>query len=336
MKEAVFYKKLKQKAVQCQACNRFCTIEEGKTGFCRVRRNVKGKLFSLTYNHTLTLTIDPIEKKPLFHFKPGSTCNGVSTFGCDHACKFCQNYHIAKEFAASQIEEIEETTPEEIVQNTLERAAEGIAYTYTEPTVFCEYALDTMKLARKQGLYNVWVSNGYFSKQVAEAILPYLDAINIDLKGDKEFYLKLCGGIHVEKVRENIAFMAKKTHVEVTNLIIPGWNDKKEQIKQVAEFIASVDKEMPLHFSRFFPYYKMLGTPVTPIETLHTAKKIAEKAGLRYVYIGNVPEESNTFCPKCSNLLIERKGMSSLMLGLKEEKGKAVCSKCNAVIPIKL
>lgn len=332
MKEAVFYKKLKNNSVQCQACNRYCTIEENQSGFCRVRKNLSGKLFSTVYNRTLTLTIDPIEKKPLFHFKPGSTCNGVSTYGCNFACKFCQNSNLSQEFVESQIEEIEETTPKQIVENTVQRAADGIAYTYNEPTIFCEYALDTMKLAKKEGLYNVWVSNGYFSKQLAKAIAPSLDAINIDLKGSKEFYAKLCGGVNIEKVKENIQFMSKKTHLEVTNLIVPGWNDKKEQIKKEADFIASIDKEIPLHFSRFFPYYKMLDTPITPLETLHSAKKLAEKAGLKYVYIGNVPEESNTFCPKCNSLLIERSGFSALSLGLDKNK----CSKCNASIPIVL
>lgn len=336
MKEAIFYKKLKDKKVKCTACNRYCIIPENSAGFCRVRKNLEGKLFLLVYNKTLTLTVDPIEKKPFFHFKPGSSCNSISTFGCNFSCKYCQNYSISQEFLASQIDSVQETSPKQIIEDSLDKGVEGISYTYNEPTIFAEYALDTMKLAKKAGLYNVWVSNGYTSKEVFKKISPYLDANNIDLKGNKDFYLKMCGGIDIEKVKENIERFSKKTHVEVTNLIIPGYNDSEKDLNDVCEFISSVDKEMPLHFSRFFPYYKMNDVSPTSIETLQKAKEIAKKHNLKYVYVGNTPEESNTYCPKCNNLLIERKGYSTFKLGLQQKQNKAYCKKCENKVPIVL
>ncbi|PIU21797.1 MAG: AmmeMemoRadiSam system radical SAM enzyme [Candidatus Diapherotrites archaeon CG08_land_8_20_14_0_20_34_12] len=334
MKEAIFYEKLKDKKVKCTACNRYCIIPKNSAGFCRVRKNLEGKLFLLVYNKTLTLTVDPIEKKPFYHFKPGSVCNSISTFGCNFACKHCQNYSISQEFLESQIEGTEETTSKEIIEDTRAKAVGGISYTYTEPTIFAEYALDTMKLAKKAGLYNVWVSNGYTSKEVFKKIIPYLDAINIDLKGNKDFYLKVCGGIDIEKVKENIEKFSQKTHVEVTNLIIPGFNDSERDLNDICKFIASINSEIPLHFSRFFPYYKMNAVSATPIETLQKAKEIAKKNGLKYVYVGNTQEESNTYCPKCNNLLIERKGYSTFQLGLKQKQNKVLCKKCENRVPI--
>ncbi len=323
MKEAVFYSR-KNGKVQCTACNRGCVIPSGKVGYCRVRKNVNGRLFSLVYGRTLTLTVDPIEKKPLFNFKPGTMCNGVSTYGCNFSCKFCQNYYISQDFTEKVIEGVEETTPEEIVENTLAREVEGIAYTYVEPTIFAEYALDIMKIARKKSLYNVWVSNGYMSKELAKKLVPLLDAINIDLKGNAEFYEEMCGGVKIGPVKENIRFFHKKgVHVEVTNLIVPGFNDSKKHFSEIAEFIASIDKEMPLHFTRFFPAYKMSDFAPTPIESIYAAVETAKKKGLKYVYAGNVAEEANTFCPNCGRLLIERNGFSAIISGLSED-GKCV------------
>ncbi len=326
MKEAIFYKKLKENKVQCTACNRYCVIEDGKIGNCGVRKNIGGKLQSLVYNRTLTLTVDPVEKKPLFHFRPGTHCLGISTFGCNFHCLHCQNSDISQEFSESKIGDIPQTTPKEIVERTLEAHAEGIAYTYTEPTVFAEYALDTMKLASKKGLYNVWVSNGYMTRSVIDAISPYLDAINIDLKGNARFYKEVCGNVSAEKVMENIRYLhEKKIHDEITYLIIPGYNDNDSDIQKAVDFVATVDKGMPLHFSRFFPQYKMNAVSPTPNAILQRAREIAKKAGLQHVYLGNVGEEENTFCQKCNALLVRRIGYSVSIEGL---KANGACKNC--------
>ncbi|MEM4662956.1 MAG: AmmeMemoRadiSam system radical SAM enzyme [Candidatus Diapherotrites archaeon] len=333
MKEARFYAKLDDDKVKCTACSRYCIIEPNKTGFCRVRKNIEGKLYSLVYNKALTQTPDPIEKKPIFNFMPGTFCSSISTFGCNFRCLFCQNFEISQEFVEDDIQAIEETTPEEIVENTLARELQGISYTYVEPTVFIEYAIDIMKLAKKKGLYNVWVSNGYMSAESLEELAKYLDAANIDLKGDEKFYRKLCGNADVKIVKNNIkALWEKGVHVEVTNLVIPSHNDSLESLKDIANFVASISKDMPLHFSRFFPHYKMLEVPPTPIQQLRLAYNVAKDAGLNYVYIGNVPEQQNTYCPKCKKAVIERVGYRIKIIGLK--KGK--CTYCGYDLKIKM
>lgn len=324
--EARFYKKQKTNAVVCGVCARRCRIPEGRTGFCRVRKNLGGKLFSLVYGRTLTLSIDPVEKKPLFNFRPGTQCVGISTYGCNFSCLHCQNYHLSQDWDEGMLAGVPLTPPEEIVQKTLESGVEGIAYTYNEPTVFVEYALDTMKLAREKGLYNVWVSNGYMSREVAEAIIPFLDAINIDLKGDARFYREVCGNAEIARVKENIEFFhKKKVHVEVTNLIVPGYNDRDAQIREVSEFIASLSPEMPLHFSAFFPCWKLEHIPPTPQAAILRAKEIAEGAGLKYVYVGNIQGEENlTKCKKCGSVLISRHNYFTEVSGLEGNR----CRKC--------
>ncbi len=310
--EALFYKALKQGIVQCNLCHRSCAIKRGDSGKCGVRKNVGGKLYSLVYGRTLTMEIDPIEKKPLFHFKPGTQCTGISTYGCNYFCLHCQNWNISQQRSEEVIAKVPFTSPQQIVEQTLAAGVEGIAYTYIEPTIFAEYALDTMKLARKNGLYNVWVSNGYMTKECIDAIAPFLDAINIDLKGDSRFYKEVCGNAKMEFVKENIAyFHKKKTHMEVTNLIVPGYNDSEEDFREVGEFVASIDAMIPLHFTRFYPMYKMSHLPSTDVEKLHKAKDVALKAGLKYVYIGNVAEEESTLCPKCNAVLVKRYGFSA-------------------------
>ena len=326
LREAEFYKKLKGNALQCSLCMRTCAITENGTGKCGVRKNIEGKLYSLVYGKTLTATIDPIEKKPLFHFKPGTQCLGISTFGCNFFCLHCQNWEISQQRAEEAIKRIPYKSPEEIVQETLDAGIEGIAYTYTEPTIFAEYALDTMKLAHKNGLYNVWVSNGYMTKECIDAISPLLDAINIDLKGDTRFYKEVCGNTNIEFVKENIACLhKKKVHLEVTNLIVPGYNDSEKSFKEVAEFIAGLDKMIPLHFTRFSPMHKMTHLPPTDVTKLRKAEKAGLKAGLKYVYIGNLAEEESTKCPECGSLLVKRFGFAADPKGL-EKPGK--CAKC--------
>ncbi|MDP6671339.1 MAG: AmmeMemoRadiSam system radical SAM enzyme [archaeon] len=324
--EAMFYKSLKGKVVQCGLCRRSCVIPDNGAGQCGARKNVGGKLYSLVYGKTITSSIDPIEKKPLFHFRPGTQCLGVSTFGCNFFCKHCQNWEISQQRTESAIAEVPFASPEEIVKQTLAAGVEGIAYTYTEPTIFAEYALDTMKIARENGLYNVWVSNGYMSKECADTISPFLDAINIDLKGDARFYKEVCGNAKIDFVKENISlFYKKKVHLEVTNLIVPGFNDSENDFKEVSDFIKSIDKNIPLHFTRFSPLYKMSHLVPTDIEKLHAAEKIAKEVGLKYVYIGNVAEEENTLCPECGSVLIKRAGFSAGITGLKKN---GACAKC--------
>ena len=326
LREASFYKKLKEGLVQCSLCNRRCAVKAGEFGKCGVRKNIDGKLYSLVYGKTITNSVDPIEKKPLFHFKPGTQCLGVSTYGCNFFCLHCQNWHISQQRSEQEIQAVPFTSPEEIVQQTLDAGVEGIAYTYTEPTIFAEYALDTMKLARKKKLYNVWVSNGYMTRECIDAIAPCLDAINIDLKGNSRFYEEVCGQVKIDLIKENIrSFHQKKIHQEITSLIVSGYNDKEEDFRGIAEFIASIDEAIPLHFTRFSPLYKMSHLPPTDVEKLHKAKQIAEKVGLQYVYSGNVLEEDSTHCPECNALLIKRFGFSAEPIGL-DEKGK--CKKC--------
>ncbi|MCX6799495.1 MAG: AmmeMemoRadiSam system radical SAM enzyme [Candidatus Diapherotrites archaeon] len=326
--EAGFYKKLKDKTVQCFLCRRECVITEGSKGACGVRKNLDGKLYSLVYGRTLTMSIDPIEKKPLYHFKPGTQCLGISTFGCNFFCGHCQNADISQQRSEDAIAKVPFTSPQEIVEQTLAAGVEGIAYTYTEPTIFAEYALDTMKIAKKKGLYNVWVSNGYMGKECIETIAPFLDAINVDLKGNAKFYQEVCGNVNIDFVKENIQLLhKKKAHVEIACLIIPGYNDTEQDFKETAEFLVSVDPLMPVHFSRFWPQYKMQHLPPTDTAKLRRVREVALKAGLKYVYLGNVTEEEPTRCPKCHSVLVKRFGMAAEVVGV----GKGGnCKKCGA------
>jgi len=327
MKEALFYKKLAEKKVQCQLCPRNCIITEGKRGFCGVRQNKKGKLVSLVYAKPCSVNADPIEKKPVFHFAPGTSCLSICTVGCNLDCSFCQNWEI------SHPDEIfgESVAPERIIEITKQNDLPGIAYTYTEPTVFYEYALDCMKLAKNAGLYNVWVSNGYINPEPAKQAAKFLDAINVDLKGDIKFYQKLCSVPNEEPMKKALKIYKKAgVWIEITNLVIPGYNDKKEQVEKLVQWVKeNLGTDIPLHFSRFYPHRKMADTSPTDVRTLEMAVQIAEYAGMKYVYLGNVPghPKENTYCPKCGTPVIKRSG---LMLNSINEK----CPKCNTKIPI--
>lgn len=341
MKEALFWKQPFEKrlakkmplAVRCNACRRKCLIPENSFGFCKVRKNEKGKLISLSYGKNLTSEIDPIEKKPLFHFHPGSKVLGVSTFGCNFSCQMCQNFNISKEFDESMISALSFTSPEQVIESALENKVEGIAFTYTEPTIFIEYALDIMKLAKKNNLFNVFVSNGYMTEEVLVQCKKYLDAINVDLKGNKDFYKNVCGNVKIDEVKKSIKWLYKnKIHLELTYLIVPSFNDKKEFFEEAAEFVLSMSDKIPLHFSAFFPAYKLDFLPRTSPLTVHTAKETAEKKGLKYVYAGNLREEENSYCPECKNLLISRLYFDSKIKGIKQGK----CSECNKKVDFKL
>lgn len=286
MKEAEFYRKSGKEKIRCLLCPRKCRIDEGKTGFCRVRKNVDGKLYSLVHGKPCAVNIDPIEKKPLYHFRPGTVCLSLGTVGCNLDCSFCQNWDISHPKGIFG----EEMPPEKVIELCKQHSLPGIAYTYNEPTIWAEYAMDIMKLASKEGLYNAWVSNGYTSPEPARRISKHLDAINVDLKGDIRFYKKLCGISDEEPVKKALMIYKKAgVHIEVTNLMIPGFNDKPAQVERLVSWVVdNLGKETPLHFSRFFPHFRMHDTPITPIETLRKAEGIAKKKGIKHVHLGNV------------------------------------------------
>lgn len=284
------YEKLEDGKVRCAVCNYRCIIAPDRRGICGVRENRGGKLYSLVYGKAVSVAVDPIEKKPLYRFLPGTPVYSFATVGCNLRCAWCQNWEISQDPKPNRPIAGEDISPREHVQQAIDYGCPSIAYTYTEPTIFVEYALDTMKLARKKGLKNVWVTNGFMTKETLDEIIPYLDAANVDLKGPNGgVYQKYIGG-NVEPVMENLKYLYDKgIHLEVTTLVIPEVNDKPSQLQPIAEFIAKeLSNEVPWHISRFFPAWKMLDTPITPLETLKKAEEIGHDAGLKYVYLGNV------------------------------------------------
>ncbi len=283
-----YFKIIDSKTIQCTACYRFCLIEDGKTGFCNVRRNQNNKLVSLVYGKPISVCVDPIEKKPLFQFLPRTKTLSFGTPGCNFDCSFCQNFEISN-CKNINIDSLLEVSPKEIIVLAKKYKTPSISYTYTEPTIFVDYALDIMKLAHKENLKNIWVSNGYMSKEVLDDITPYLDAINVDLKGNQEFYNKLIKGINVDKIKDNILAIHKnKIHIEITNLLIEGHNTKQENVQEIVDFVYSVSPKIPLHFSRAFPYYRLTDIIPTKLDTLRLAEKIAKDKGLETIYLGNV------------------------------------------------
>ena len=311
MNEAMFYEKLDGN-VRCRLCNHYCVIKDGKRGICWVRENRGGKLFSLVYGKSLATGIDPIEKKPFFNFYPGTTAYSIATAGCNFRCLNCQNWEISQMPKGGEGNIIgEKLLPEEIVANAKGAGCKSIAYTYTEPTIFFEYAYDAAKLAHKEGIKNVFVTNGYTSIEAIKEIAPFLDAANVDLKGfSEEFYHKICGA-KLQPVLDNIRLYRELgIWVEITTLIIPGHSDDEEQLRGIAEFIKGIGEDIPWHVTAFYPAYKLLDVPPTPVEALRKAREIGKKAGLRYIYEGNVPGEGgeNTYCYKCGELLIKRHG----------------------------
>jgi len=306
---AFFQEKLSEKKVRCRLCNHFCIIDDGSRGLCRVRLNRDGQLYSLVYGFPVARNVDPIEKKPFFHFLPGSTSFSISTVGCNFRCMFCQNFEIsqAPEDYTNYGTGI---SPAEIVRLAKKYGCESISYTYTEPTVYFEYAYDCAVIAKQAGLKNNFVTNGYMSMEALNKIAPYLDAANVDLKGDENFYTKLCGA-HLAPVLQNIRAMKEKgIWVEVTTLIIPEYNDSENVFNYLIEQLSKISLEIPWHISRFFPTYKMSDHYPTPVEKIRQFRRRAIEAGFRYVYTGNVvmDEGENTTCPKCGFLLIRREG----------------------------
>nr|NJM03061.1 AmmeMemoRadiSam system radical SAM enzyme [Desulfobacula sp.] len=310
--ETLIYEKLSDKAVRCGICRHACVIQEGKRGRCHVRENQDGRLLSLVYPRLIAKSIDPIEKKPIFHLKPGSFSYSIATVGCNFKCVFCQNSEIAQMPADSGMIQGADTAPEKIVEEALKAGCESISYTYTEPTVFFELALHTARLAKEKGLYNIFVTNGYMSPQALEMISPWLDAANVDLKAfTEEFYRTYCKA-RLEPVKENIRHMLDLgIFVELTTLLIPGLNDDPKELTAMAEYIArDLGPETPWHISRFHPCYRLTDRPSTPVSSLMTAFEAGQNAGLYYVYTGNAPglASENTFCRSCKALLVKRQG----------------------------
>jgi pyruvate formate lyase activating enzyme len=331
MKEALLYEKLENNFVHCFLCAHHCKIAEGKFGFCGVRQNIKGTLYTHVYGRPCALHVDPIEKKPLYHFFPGSFSFSIATIGCNFHCNFCQNWEISQARIRDGVEiDKENVFPEEVVKEAIKNKCKGISYTYTEPTIFFEYAYETAKLAKTKGLYNNFVTNGYMTKECLEMIKPYLDAANVDLKFFKEdSYKKICAG-NLQPVLDSIKIMHRLgIWVEVTTLVVPGENDSEEELRDIAEFLVSVDKNIPWHVSRFHPDYKLTDRAPTPEATLKKAVKIGQDEGLSFVYAGNVIGFGNdTYCPNCKKLLIKRDGFSVFEYNIKAGN----CTYCNAII----
>jgi pyruvate formate lyase activating enzyme len=311
-KEAYLTKTLSGDTVQCQICEHFCAVKPGEAGKCGVRRNVDGTLYLVVYGEAIAVHVDPVEKKPLFHFMPGGDILSIGTFGCNFRCPFCQNWQMsqARDFDDQRDYLGQQATPEALVNTCLKNHIQMIAYTYNEPTVFFEYTYDTAKLAHEQGIKNVYVSNGYMSQSMLDMMEPYLDGINVDLKAFTEaFYREQCQA-RLEPVKRNIAHMARETDiwVEVTTLLIPDLNDSEDELRAMAEWMAEVDPEMPWHVSAFHPDYQMLDRPRTSQSALARAYEIGKEAGLHYVYVGNVmdADRESTYCPRCEKKLIQR------------------------------
>lgn len=309
IREAMLYDREEGKKVHCRLCSHRCRISEDRFGFCGVRQNRDGTLYTHVYGEVVAANIDPVEKKPLYHFLPGSTSFSIATMGCNFRCDFCQNWTISQ--APGPDKEVIRgvaLSPEEIVKTALKQGCRSISYTYTEPTIFFEYAYDTARLAKDKGLFNIFVSNGYMTEDALNAIHPFLDACNIDLKSFRdEFYRKTCKA-RLKPVLESIERIGgSDIWIEVTTLVVPGLNDSREELTDIASFIAGVDPGIPWHISRFFPAYHASRTTATPEEKLKEARDIGISQGLRHVYLGNVPGESGDIvCPHCSKVVVKR------------------------------
>jgi len=331
--EALLYEKGPDRLVTCLLCAHRCVIHPGKRGICRVRENRDGVLHTLVYGKLIARHVDPIEKKPLFHLLPGSLSCSIATVGCNFTCKFCQNADIAQlPRDRSGLILGQDTSADAVVMDALKTGCASISYTYTEPTVFFEFACDTARKAHEKGLKNIFVSNGYMSPEAIERIVPCLDGANIDLKAyTEEFYKAYCGA-HLEPVKESLRLLtAAGVLVEITTLIIPGLNDHPDELSRLSEFIVGdLGPDTPWHISRFHPTYRLTDRPPTPLATLKAARDIGRRSGLHYVYMGNVPGQGgeDTFCPGCGSALIRRMGFQVL-----ENRIPApVCPDCGLVL----
>ncbi|MCK4623948.1 MAG: AmmeMemoRadiSam system radical SAM enzyme [Phycisphaerae bacterium] len=330
--EAMLYESAGDGDVRCRLCGHQCLIKPGKTGICRVRKNIDGKLISLNYDALVAVNIDPIEKKPLFHFLPGSTSLSIAAAGCNFQCSFCQNWQISQAPRTGKILAGESIPPADLVATAKRNGCKSISYTYTEPTVFFELCYDTAKLAHEAGIKNCFVSNGFMTPEAVQTIAPYLDAINVDLKAFRDETYR-----HVMKARlEPVLTCLKELvsvgiWVEVTTLVVPGMNDSQDELSDIAGFIAGeLGVDVPWHVSRFHGDYQMTDTPTTPMETLASAVEVGRQAGLNYIYCGNVPtgEHENTLCPNCSATIIRRSGFRTAEIRLSGTR----CPDCSTEI----
>lgn len=331
MKEAFLYQTLENKSVRCDLCGHRCVIPPGKLGVCGVRQNTNGQLFSLVYGAVISQNVDPIEKKPLYHFFPASSAYSVATPGCNFTCEWCQNWQIAQNPQQYALPSIYTYQPDEIVEAAIQNGCRSIAYTYTEPTIFYEFAYDTAKLAKEANIANIFITNGYMSEEMLDHFHPLLDAANVDLKSFRKKTYQRYVGAGLQQVLDSIRKMkALGIWVEVTTLIIPGINDSTEEIQDIAHFISNdLGPDTPWHISRYFPHYKMNKTPGTPVKTLKLAANIGREAGLKYVYVGNVHGgDSNTECPNCNKTLIFRQGYHTEVKGIRDGK----CAFCGEKI----
>lgn len=323
MKEALYYEKLDGKKVRCILCPNLCIIADGDFGSCRSRKNVSGVLIAVNYGRTVSLNLDPIEKKPLYHYHPGSQILSLGANSCNLHCRFCQNYQSSQEDCPTQV-----LLPDALLDIMLRKDLKQVAFTYTEPFTWYEYILDCGKLLTEKGIRLVLVTNGYINPEPLNELLPYIDAMNIDLKSSRDdFYKKVCGG-RLQPILDTVRTASGKCHVELTNLVIPGLNDSEQDISALIDLVAEINPDIPLHFSRYYPQYKC-EQPVTPVETLLAAiNKAKEK--LNYVYAGNIAagEHSDTHCPICGKHLISRGFTGIVTKGLTAGK----CSSCTTEI----
>ncbi|MBN1653245.1 MAG: AmmeMemoRadiSam system radical SAM enzyme [Deltaproteobacteria bacterium] len=331
IREAMLYRKTHGDKLHCKLCSHHCRIAEGEFSFCGVRENRDGRLVTHVYGEAIAVNIDPIEKKPLYHFLPETTTFSFATLGCNFRCDFCQNWQISQ-FTKKDSPHLFGTkmSPEQIVQEAVQNGCRSISYTYTEPTIFFEYAYETAKLSREHGLANVFVTNGYMTREALETIRPYLDAANVDLKSfSNEFYTKNCKA-RLKPVLATIRAMKELgIWLEVTTLVVPGENDDDANLRDIAEFIAGVDKSIPWHISRFHPDFHVMDKQPTPLESLLKAHGLGEEAGLRYIYMGNVPgEAAPTRCPNCWKPVIQRSGY---VVNSRIKEG--ACPYCNSRVP---
>jgi pyruvate formate lyase activating enzyme len=310
MKEARLWTTAGDK-VECQLCNHYCKIREGRKGLCQVRKNEAGRLYSLNYGKLIAAHIDPIEKKPLFHFLPGSRSYSIAASGCNFRCAWCQNWDISQLSDRNDPDRLALTTPEKVVGTALQSGCKSISYTYTEPTIFYEYARDVSVLAREAGLRNVWVSNGYMSAEMLDEYMPLIDAINVDIKAFDDTVYRKYAGAHLQPILDNCVTLKKAgVWLEVTTLLIPGVNDNEAQVVGLAEFVAEkLGTDTPWHVSRYYPQAQFREIEATPAETILNALKTGKDSGLQFVYTGNLGQHENTVCPSCGELFIGRSAL---------------------------
>jgi pyruvate formate lyase activating enzyme len=320
-----------EKQVICHLCAHQCQIRDGKTGICRVRKNIAGTLYSLNADRVIALHLDPIEKKPLYHFLPGSSSFSIAAMGCNFSCSFCQNHSIS---VVNEEQEItgETIAPEQLVQTALKKHAHSISYTYTEPTVFFELMLETARVAKQECIKNVMVTNGYMSQQALSKLAPFLDAANIDLKSfSDDFYKKYCSA-RLQPVLKTISAMkARGIWLEVTTLLIPGLNDDLTEIKHLIEFLVGVDEKIPWHVSRFFPQHRLLDIPPTAADSINGFLQMGAEMGLKFLYSGNLAADqwSDTYCSQCKKKLLQRIGYQTKVIGMQDGH----CAFCGQSIP---